>query len=149
MTEDDLFLDDEAEGKAAAEKPKQKKATGKKASAGSKAVAAKKPVKTELAPVEPLDESQTVSLMATSILVVCAFVVGFAAGGWVFGANQQPSLSEEQLSVPGATSAPGTGQTAPPLTQQQQGKGLPKGHPAIPGAGGKSTKTKSKSRSSK
>lgn len=157
--EDDLFLDDDAE--EAAPKPKSG-AKGKKSpakpKAGAQKAAAKAPPKAEKAPEEPRDESQTISLMAASIVVICAFVAGLAVGGLIFAAPQQPQVTPGGATggnvAPGGTTGgtgmpggiPGGGQAAPPLSQQQQGGGLPKGHPTVPGAtpGGGTTKTPSK-----
>jgi len=151
--EDDLFLDDEAEETKPKPKSKAKskgRAKAKKTSSGAKSTvakaSAKESAKEEKAPPAPRDESQSISLMAASIIVISAFIGGLAIGGLIFSSpQQQPSPVETQ----GQTIAPGQSMTggsqqAPPLSQQQQQQGLPKGHPTVPGQSGATTQSPSK-----
>lgn len=151
--EDDLFLDDEAEETKPKPKSKPRPKSGakaKKASSGTKSTeaktSAKGPAKEEKVPPAPRDESQSISLMAASIIVISAFIAGLAIGGLIFSSPQQqpsPVETQSQTIAPGQ-SMPGGSQQAPPLSQQQQGQGLPKGHPTVPGQSGTATQSPSK-----
>lgn len=153
MEDDDLFVDEEDElTELASEKPKvkakakpkAKKTSDAAAKSGGPRQAEKRPAKTPVGVALEPSDTQSVSLMAASILVIAAFVVGFIAGGVVLdGQTQQPAT--EPIAVPGTSSGtgselPGAGQSAKPLTQQQLQKGLPKGHPKVsPSQGATST----------
>lgn len=152
MADDDLFLDDEAEETAPKPKPKPKakskgKGGAKKSSSAEKSAKVSKAEESKVkkeSVAMPADDSQNISLWAASALVICAFVIGFAAGGIIFGGGSQPATTP----TPATGGLPGGGTQAPPLTQQQQQGGMPKGHPAVPGApGSDSTSTKSGTKS--
>ncbi len=148
MENDDLFVDDdettEEEVQKPAPKAKGSKQPVKKAkkpepvkTAGKKNPPAQKPLASATVNVGTAEDS-SISLMLASILVIVAFVVGFAAGGLLLGSNSSAQPEGTQaVGVPQGTSVPGgvpggTNTDAGPLTQDQVQKGLPKGHPQLP-----------------
>lgn len=152
MEDDELFLDDE-ELADLSDKPKPKsKSKSRKTPAAAKSAPAKqvkKPVKSAPAPVVAATaDTQSVSLVVASVLVIAAFVIGFVVGGLVLGGGSTPQSSGQFLTNTGTGGTlPGGTAPAKPLTQQQLQKGvkgLPKGHPQIPGATGGTTTPKAK-----
>ncbi|RJQ52195.1 MAG: hypothetical protein C4521_10800 [Actinobacteria bacterium] len=146
MENDDLFVDDDEEmGDAAAAAPPKgaskkggkqpSKKSSKQVKSPAKAEAKAKPKSEPEKAVTVTDDSQSISLMLASILVIAAFVVGFAAGGLLFG--QSSSSDGSQFIGPSTPSgmpggAPSGSAPAGPLSEDEVQKGLPKGHPQVP-----------------
>ena len=129
MSDQDFFFDEEDEKPARTQKSAAKsssKSTGSTTAAARTASAKAAPAKAPEPSGEGfLFESMTVSKGIAVLVVVCALLLGLAAG-ILIGQSRAQTIAVS--SVPAVS----TGQTAPQLTQEQLNSGsLPAGHPSV------------------
>lgn len=136
VSDQDFFFDEEpAKKEKAADKP-AKSGTSKSPtkSMPAKSVPAKSaPSKSAPAPVATPFFEQNVSMAVAGMLGVIGILIGVIVGFLLGGMGSAAILpTDTTLTAPAASTGTGTG-TAPELTPQQQGGGLPAGHPSIGG----------------
>ncbi len=129
MSDQDFFFDEEDEKPARADKAKTGSKSGSKPAA-SKPAAQSAPARSASADTSGSFFDQTVTVSITSLLVLCALLLGMIVGLFV-GENRANSSA----GIPAASTAvDGSGGSAPSLSQDQLNSGqLPAGHPSIGG----------------